>query len=552
MSHSFLQTNPKDLARALGEENRAMQEKEAQSQAQSLGVPYLNLQSFPLDLNVLSYFTEQEAVDAESLPFYREVHDLRIATINPGNPLLKQKVKELSEKYKVSLYFVSHGSYRETLKFYKKVLLPQATSENALHVPEDLAKDGVSRLLKQLQDAESLTQASATQILELVCGAAMALGASDIHLEPEQHLLKVRLRVDGVLQDVGHFAPSMAPMVISRIKILAKLKLNITNVPQDGRFTFYFGLQAIDVRVSLLPSGYGESVVMRLLGVGAVNLRLQELGLRGRARDIIEHELTKPNGMIITTGPTGSGKTTTLYAFLNELNKPGVKIITLEDPIEYKLEGIQQTPIDYRVDFSFGKGLRAILRQDPDIIMVGEIRDKETAETAAQAALTGHIVLSTLHTNDAAGAVPRLVTMGVQPFVVAPALNAIIAQRLVRRLCEACRRSAAVTPEMLAKVERVLQAIPSSAALEVPKTLQFFHSSGCQECHNLGYKGRMGIYEVAEVNDAMKALILAGANTLQLRDQAAKDGTISMVQDGLLKALEGITDIEEVLRVAGE
>ncbi len=549
MSHSFLSSNPQDFARALTEQNRMMQEKEAQAQAQTLGIPYVNLHSFPLDLNVLSYFTEDEAKDSESLPFFKEVHDVRIATINPSNPILQHKVKELSAKYKVSLYFVSHASYTDTLKYYAKVLRPKSTFDQVVHID---AGANFTTLLQKLKDPAVQAAASASDLLANMLGGAVSLNASDIHLEPEEKMLKLRYRVDGVLQDMTHFDINLKHKIISRIKILSKLKLNVENVPQDGRITFYYGEQAIDVRVSVLPSGYGEAIVLRLLGIGATNLKLDQLGLRGRAYEVIERELNKPNGMIITTGPTGSGKTTTLYAFLNELNEPGVKIITLEDPIEYKLEGVQQTPIDYRIDFSFAKGLRAILRQDPDIVMVGEIRDSETAETALQAALTGHIVLSTLHTNDASGAIPRLVTMGTKPFIIAPAINAIIAQRLVRRLCEACRKPVEIAPALMDQVNKVIAEMAPTANVVVPEPLQFFHSAGCVECNNLGYKGRIGIYEVMELNDAMKELILAGVSGRQMKDQAFKDGMVTMVQDGILKAASGITDIEEVFRVAGD
>jgi type II secretory ATPase GspE/PulE/Tfp pilus assembly ATPase PilB-like protein len=339
--------------------------------------------------------------------------------------------------------------------------------------------------------------------------------------------------------------------LVARLKILSKLKLNVDNLPQDGRITFQYLGKPVDVRVSTLPSAYGEGIVMRLLGTGAVNLKVSELGFEGRAKNIVEESLQRPNGMIITTGPTGSGKTTTLYAFLNELNETGVKIITLEDPVEYKLEGIQQTPIDHTVDFNFAKALRAVLRQDPDIVMVGEIRDAETAEAGLQAALTGHVVLSTLHTNDAAGAVPRLITMGVKPFVIAPALNAVIAQRLVRKLCEACKQPIKLDPSVLEKVILWLKQIPENSEVTVPEKKEFFHSPGCEACHNLGYKGRIGIYEVIQVNDAMKELILKNASTTDVKKQAIADGMITMLQDGLLKALAGVTDVEEVFRVAG-
>jgi len=269
---------------------------------------------------------------------------------------------------------------------------------------------------------------------------------------------------------------------------------------------------------------------------------------------VIRNELAKPNGMIITTGPTGSGKTTTLYAFLNQLNEPGVKIITLEDPVEYKLEGISQTPIDNRTGLTFAAGLRAILRQDPDVIMVGEIRDQETAETALQAALTGHVVFSTLHTNDAAGAIPRLMNMGVKPFVIAPALNAIIAQRLVRKLCEDCKEETKLDPFMLENVIKVLGEIPKSANVKIPAAtdLKFFHGSGCEKCNHSGYRGRIGIYEVIAKSDELEKLMFSGASTSDLKKYAIEHGMVTMMQDGLLKVLQGITDVEEVFRVTKE
>lgn len=549
MAHTFLSSTPEDLAAALGEQNRSMEERETQRHAQDLGIPYINLHSFPLDLNVLSLFTAEEAKAAEGLPFFRDVHDLRLATTNPSNQLLQQKVTELSGKYKVQVYLVSKGAFNKTWAYYSKVLVPKHTMEDVVRASDQIDYTAALTKLGQSQDQGEI---SATDLLATLLGAAASAHASDIHLEPEQHLLKVRLRLDGVLQDAVHLQSDQQQKLVSRIKILSKLKLNVTNVPQDGRLSFYYGNKAIDVRVSVLPSGYGEAVVMRLLGVSATNLKLAELGLRGRAYQVIERQLAKPNGMIMTTGPTGSGKTTTLYAFLNELNEPGVKIITLEDPIEYKLEGIQQTPIDYHVDFSFVKGLRAILRQDPDIVMVGEIRDGETAATALQAALTGHVVLSTLHTNDSSGVVARLVTMGVKPFIIAPAINAIIAQRLVRRLCQACKQSAPLTATMQKRVETALKTISVAAEVKLPERLEFFNSPGCKACSNLGYQGRVGIYEVMEVNEAVKALILDSAASQKLRQQAEKDGMVSMLQDGLLKALDGMTDVEEVFRVAGD
>lgn len=541
---NFLSGNTNDLARALEDEKRSMEERESQGHAGSLGMQYVNLQNFPLDLNALSLFSEQEARASESLPFFKERKDLRVGTVNPNNPILKDKIKELSKEYRITTYLISQSSYQATLKFFAKVVKPTSKFEDTIHFGSDNPTD-------KLQALANNSSTSASDMLTIIFGAAVAQNSSDIHLEPEDHIMKVRYRVDGVLHDAVQLPKTAHRAVVSRIKLLAKLKLNIENEAQDGRFTVMNNNAPLDIRVSVLPSAYGEAVVMRLLGIGSANLKVDQLGLVGKAATIVQEQLQKPNGMILTTGPTGSGKTTTLYAFIRELNDPGVKIITLEDPVEYKVEGIQQTPIDHRVDFNFAKGLRAVLRQDPDVVMVGEIRDPETAETALQAALTGHVVLSTLHTNDAAGAVPRLVTMGVKPFTIAPALNAIIAQRLVRRLCTACIKPAEIDAVLMEKVKNILKDIPPSAGVEVPKELQFYHSEGCDECGGLGYKGRIGVYEVIEVNDVFRALILKEGSIIDIKKAAYQNGTMTMVQDGLLKALAKTTDIEEVFRVVG-
>ncbi len=542
----FLSNNPQDLARALGDQKRKIEEEEARKRAERLDLPYVNLQNFPLDLNALGVFTEQEARESESLPFYKDQHDVRIGTTNPENQLLKTKLHELAQHLNVTVYFISTSSFQKTVPYYDKVVVPTSRFTDTIQV---VSTTDYQSLLKELT-ANSGTK-PATELMAILFGAAVSEGSSDIHLEPEDHMVKVRYRVDGVLHEAAQLPKAVLQTMLSRLKLLSKLKLNVTNEPQDGRLSILVDDTPLDVRVSILPSSYGEAVVMRLLGIGAVSVTVAELGLIGRASEVIQSQLQKPNGMIITTGPTGSGKTTTLYAFLRELNEPGVKIITLEDPVEYKIEGIQQTPIDHTVDFNFAKGLRSVLRQDPDIVMVGEIRDPETAETALQAALTGHVVLSTLHTNDASGAVPRLVTMGVKPFTIAPAVNAIIAQRLVRKLCQSCIVTAEPAEHILEQVRHVISEIPTNAGLNIPKDLVFYHSTGCNACNGLGYKGRMGVYEVVEVNDEMRELILEEPSGLAIKKLAVKNGTVSMLQDGLVKALQKITDIEEVFRVVG-
>lgn len=542
----LLSSNPGDLARAMAEQNRAMEEQEAARQAGRLNLPYLNLQNFPLDLNALALITEEEALASESVPFFRERHELRVGTINPNNQLLKAKLEQFKQKDKVDLYFISKSSFQTTLSFFKKVVHPSSNFTEVITVE---SKADYTNDLNDLKTAQA--GVPATKELAALFGSAVQQGSSDIHLEPEEKIVKARFRVDGVLHESAQIAKAAYTPLLARLKLQAKMKLNVVTEPQDGRITISVDGKPLDVRVSILPSAYGEAVVMRLLGVGAVSLEVKDLGLIGKSAQIIEQQLQKPNGMILTTGPTGSGKTTTLYAFIKTLNEPGVKIITLEDPVEYKIEGIQQTPIDHNADFNFASALRSVLRQDPDIVMVGEIRDAETAETALQAALTGHVVLSTLHTNDAAGAVPRLVTMGVKPFIIAPAVNAIIAQRLVRRLCKACIEPYTPDEVVMEKVRHIVSEIPEKAGVKIPKDLQFYHSKGCKECSNMGYKGRIGVYEVIEITDNMRDLIMKEASGIGIKQEAIKNGTMTMIQDGVVKALDKITDLDEIFRVVG-
>ncbi|TSC66010.1 MAG: Uncharacterized protein G01um101477_257 [Candidatus Doudnabacteria bacterium Gr01-1014_77] len=538
----------KDFQKKLTQVNRKMEEEQASQGSFIFGVPYIDLSTFPIDLNAMSLWSEQQCTDSHAVVFYKEGNDVRIATTDPQNPALNKNIESLKIEhgYKVSLYFVSESSLQQAFKMFPKVVRHIEAKEEGVEVK---AEQDYAVSLKELEDGAKI---SATQILSVLLGAADKHKASDIHIEPEEHFIKIRFRLDGVLQDMAHLTKDYQKTIISRIKILSHLKLNVEDIPQDGRFTYMLDSKPTDVRVSVLPSAYGEGVVMRILGMGAVSLKLKELGFSDRDYELIQKELEKPNGMIITTGPTGSGKTTTLYAFLNQLNEPGVKIITLEDPVEYKLEGINQTPIDSSKGLTFAAGLRAILRQDPDVVMVGEVRDQETAEVALQAALTGHVVLSTLHTNDAAGAIPRLRNMGIKPYVIAPGMNAIIAQRLVRKLCPDCKQEVKLDPFLLEKVQKILNEVPKNSGVEIPKEQKFFHSTGCEKCNKTGYRGRIGIYELIIKDDAVEKLILAEAGSNELKQAMITQGMLSMVQDGLVKALSGITDVEEVFRVAQE
>ena len=402
-------------------------------------------------------------------------------------------------------------------------------------------------MVKDLTDLRSLIRkVSITEVINVIFAGAMHTNSSDIHIEPEDEEVSLRYRIDGVLQEITKIPKKNYPKILSRIKYLAKLKINIDDTPQDGRFTIALRDKEIDIRVSVLPSGYGESVVMRLLGAGAIKLKLDDLGFRDRELKLLKKEISKPTGLILTTGPTGSGKTTTLYSCLNEVKSSEIKIITLENPIEYRLDGIVQTQINESRDMTFAKGLRSILRQDPDVIMVGEIRDYDTADIAAQASLTGHIVFSTLHTNDASGAIPRLVNMGVRPYTLGPALSVVIGQRLVRKLCNKCKKSVKPNEKLIEEFKDKLgKFYPEEGVKEIYKA----SDGGCQDCHETGYAGRMGIYEIFYVDEKIEALINQRASSQDIYKAAVDQGMMTMEQDGLVKVIEGVTDLEEVRRV---
>jgi len=530
-------------------------EKETAEHANVLGMPYINLTGFAITPEALVLIPQTQAAEEKIICFYNDERSLRFATTNPENPEVQALATHItsSQHAKSELYLISQKSFDFALSLYDR--LPKIKQ---IKTGVDISESDLLKWQSEISDFTSLqktiVEASLTEIVTIIIASALNADASDIHIEAEESDVKIRLRIDGVLHTVANLPNDLWRRIISRIKLLAHLKLNIDTVPQDGRYTIHLSHDKVDVRVSTVPTAYGESVVMRLLRSSAVGLQFEDLGVRGIARDILINEIKKPNGMIITTGPTGSGKTTTLYAMLNKLNTEDTKIITLEDPIEYKLEGINQSQIDHAKNYTFAKGLRSILRQDPDIVMVGEIRDEETAEIAVNAALTGHLVISTIHTNSAAGTIPRFLAMHVQPFLLAPAVNAIIGQRLVRKLCSHCKKPKKLDTETLAKVKKILNELPTQTT-EKEKlnldTLTFFEAPGCEKCNNLGYRGRIGIYEVMMMNEEIEKITLSGqATEYKLQEIAQKSGMITMVQDGLLKAMEGITSVDEIFKKA--
>ena len=424
-----------------------------------------------------------------------------------------------------------------------------------VEIPQHIVKD-IQEKVKNIPDLKKKIEASfektTTELLSIILAGAINLDASDIHIEPEEKQAKNRIRADGILQDVLLFDLKIHKALVSRIKLLSKLKLNVTDRPQDGRFSILLGAIPIEIRASSLPAEYGESIVLRILNPKSL-INVEALGLREDLSKIFNKEIKKPNGMILVTGPTGSGKTTTLYAILKKLNKPEVKIITIEDPIEYHLEGISQTQVDSKKGYDFAKGLRSIMRQDPDVILVGEIRDFETAKIGLQSALTGHLVLSTLHTNDAAGTIARLQALGEKANNIAPAINIAIAQRLVRKVCKKCVEFKKASPENMKKIKKALKGL--SKEIKVPELTALTkipQAKGCKKCNSSGYKGRIGIFEFFLNDTDMEKFILTSPSITSMRELAIKKGMVLMRQDGFIKVLEGTTTIEEIERVAAE
>jgi len=528
--------------------------EKTEAKAKSLGIPFIDLTDFPISTDALTIIDENKAKELKTVAFLEIGEEIRLAATDPQNEKVKELAFNLAERRKahVEIYLTTEQSLKVALELYKKIPKIKPAPKGVELTQKDLEKFQAGfKDLTQLQ--KMIEETDLTEMVALIIAAALQTGSSDIHIEAEETAIKVRYRLDGVLHDIATLKKANWPKIISRLKLLAKVKINITDQPQDGRFRIQTEKERIDVRVSFLPVQYGESVVMRLLRSGAISLKFKDLGLRGMSFERLKTEAERPNGMIITTGPTGSGKTTTLYAILSKLNKPEVKIMTLEDPIEYEVEGINQSQMDPTRGYSFADGLRSIMRQDPDIIMVGEIRDLETSDITINAALTGHLVLSTIHTNSASGAIPRFLALGSKGFLLAPALNAIIGQRLVRKICKECKQEYKPDEKTLTKVKKFLEAIPKDHP-DRPKSLdklKFYQGKGCPKCNNLKYKGRIGIYEIMIMNKEIEKLILEEkASEYSIQEIAIKNGMLTMVQDGLLKAIDGITTIEEVFRVS--
>jgi type IV pilus assembly protein PilB len=527
-----------------------------------LGVPFVDLTKEIIPQEILQIIPEPIAKKYKIVAFAKNGKELKIAMLNPEDIQTIDFIRKKSG-LKVLACLTTEESIENVLKYYEKSLKAEF-GDIISKSSEELAEEG-----EQEEDLEKVAQGlPIIRIVDTLIKHAILQEASDIHIEPDEREVRVRYRIDGILHDAMTLPKQVMQGIIARIKVLSNLKLDEHRTPQDGRFKIEKDDLKISFRVSTLPIFDGEKIVMRLLNESSKGLTLEQMGLTGRGLEIIHNHIKKPNGMILVTGPTGSGKTTTLYTIMDILNSPEVNISTVEDPVEYRMIRINQTQINPKVGLTFAAGLRSLLRQDPDIIMVGEIRDNETMEMAIHSAMTGHLVLSTLHTNSAAGTLPRLIDMGAEPFLLASTINVIVAQRLVRKLCPNCRKEYTLKDEELEDLkknydmDRIGEIITRGA--EGAKTkkedadknkwknIKFYHSAGCDQCNKEGYKGRLGIFEVLEVDEEMKKMISQKAPDKEIEKKAQEKGMLLMVEDGFAKATAGLTSVEEILRVTKE
>lgn len=518
--------------------------------SEKYGIPYTDLSLIPVNNDALRTVSEEEAKAAQAVAFDKNGKHISLAMRSTEVDALHTLVGRLEQEgYIVEKFLISERSLALALARYKDLSYAEQSTEGTFSIrsSEHAALSTIAGLRTYLDDSLSAKKTmQISHIFEGVLTAALVLKASDIHLEPEEHDVRMRLRLDGQLTDVYGFDAHSYHLLNSRIKILSGLKLNVDNRAQDGRFTIAVDGTEVEVRTSIIPGNYGESIVMRILDPNAINRSFSDLGIHPKLLARIATEIHRPNGMLLTTGPTGSGKTTTLYTFLQEVHTPEIKIITIEDPVEYHLAGIVQTQTDGQ-DYTFASGLRSILRQDPDVIMVGEIRDAEVAEVAIQAALTGHFVFSTLHTNDAAGAFPRLFDLGADPKTVPSAVSVAMAQRLIRTLNPETRSMRATTEQEKQLIQHVFSTLSDKSLM--PASMEQVGMANPKDAEDSGYKGRVGVYEAIFMDDQLAEFLRSAPSANDIAKEVTRQGFLTMAQDGILKALAGETTLEEVFKV---
>jgi type IV pilus assembly protein PilB len=536
----------------LAELHRLEEERIIQARATQIGFQYIDLHGYTINPNALAIIPEAESKAANVVAFDVTHKTLSVATPQPTHPDTQATMQRLGKDYEIQLFVCSPQSLTHAQVRYQDITNSTAAKKGVF----DISTDDIERFAKQITSPAAVADAlktvntlnnarRITETMEIVFAGALSLRSSDIHIEPEETGIRLRYRLDGVLHDIASIDRQLFSRLMSRLKLLAGMTLNRRLEAQDGRFTFNTAEKEIEVRASVIPGAIGESIVMRLLDPSVAGFSMAKLEMNHALQTVMEYELKRPNGLIITTGPTGSGKTTALYAFLRETHTEGVKIITIENPVEYKVEGVVQTQTGD--DYTFASGLRAILRQDPDIIMVGEIRDHEVAETAIHAAQTGHLVFSTLHTNSAIGAFPRLIDLGVDPRIIGSAINIVLGQRLVRRLCTACKKPYRASATEVDLITQVMATHPHPTPISNP--LQLYQAHGCEVCNHTGFKGRVGVFEAVQVDVAVEEAVIRDPREHIIRQAAKPQGIPSMVEDGIDKVLAGMTSLTELERV---
>jgi type II secretory ATPase GspE/PulE/Tfp pilus assembly ATPase PilB-like protein len=538
------------------EEFRLDSERIAQELAKTLNVPYFNLQFIKPEIDALKYLPKNLAEKAKVLPIKKERNVLTLGVIDPYSQELEKIKQSLAQQgIEIKIGIISPKSFEIGLEEYKFLKEKKVTYIGTFEVNQQVFGE-VREKVQKRQEIENLlknlVKTDPFLILDYLLAGAIKFNATDIHFEPYENEILVRYRLDGILYDIFTFPKNIYPLLKNRIKILAGLMINIKDKPQDGRFSIIVDDQNIDIRASVIPSRDDEAIVLRILIFELIVKNLEDLGLRDDDLETLEKLIHLPNGLILNTGPTGSGKTTTLYAILMRIKKPELKILTIEDPIEYKIEGISQSQVEEEKGFTFAVALRAFLRHDPDVILVGEIRDKETAQIAIQASLTGHLVLSTLHTNDSLGAIPRLTSLEVDPKLIPSALRLVIAQRLIRKVCPYCFLEYEPEADLKKKIQEKLKNLPSRLNLSDINLDDFklVKAQGCPKCFETGYKGMIGVFEFLKITKKLEELIYKNPSEAEIF-KTVKNDFVSLQQDALIKALRKITTLEEVERVTG-
>ncbi len=521
------------------------------------GLPYLDLSTYPINIDALRVIKEVDARAARVAPFNITDKKLQIGVLSPENQKTLDVLTELEKRgFVITQFMVSPQSLERVWNRYKDLSYSAETLGGVFSISSDSVRnflkrvnsvEDISMLIQEALSAKKIYRIS--KLLEIILAGALSTNSSDIHMEPEEGYVRLRYRLDGVLTDVLRFDNETYSLLLSRIKLLSNLKLNIKGKAQDGRFSIKIDDNEIEIRTSLLPGAYNDTIVLRILNPNAISVPLEALGIHPRLLKLLERAIAKPNGMILNTGPTGSGKTTTLYAFLKKIHSPGIKIITIENPIEYHLPGIVQTQTDDDKGYTFLEGLRSALRQDPDVIMVGEIRDRETAEIAINSALTGHLVFSTLHTNNAAGTYPRLIDLGVNPKVLTSAISIAMAQRLVRKLCPKCKQEKELDAAQKKLIDTVMGGIVDKTYTEGVQTTKHWVAGGCEECHNTGYTGRVGVFEAIISDEEIEKIVEMNPSEREVKAAAKHQNLLDMLEDGVIKVLQGTTSLDELGRV---